>query len=93
MGRVSSMFSGAGSGALAGSALGPKGAIAGGALGLISGFFSGGAQNKRKAAMAESRKRLEELRRNQYAQRMQDLDKAMSYFSPVDDEITRLYGG
>lgn len=92
MGRFSSALSGAGSGAAAGSMFGPKGAAIGGAVGGIAGFFRGGGQNKRKAAMGEARKRLQELQRTQYAQRMQDLDRAMAYFQPVDDEISRLYG-
>lgn len=93
-------LSGAGSGALTGAAIGSIipgvgtgigagiGAIGGGLLG----FFGGGAEKKRQQANEDARRQLQEYARQQYAQRMQDLDKALAYFQPVNANLQRLYG-
>lgn len=87
---------GAGTGASIGSFFGPGGTaiggIGGGILGGILGYGRAKGGDKKKAAVGQARLKLEELARSQRAQRMADLDKTMSFFSPVEDEMTRLYG-
>lgn len=101
MGMAGDMFSGGLSGATAGagvgSMFGPWGAGIGGGVGLLGGMFQGFQKNKanqgRKQAIGQARLKLEELARGQRAQRQQDMQAAMKLFDPVQDEMTRLYGG
>lgn len=73
-----------------GSTLG--GFLSGGGPGAVSGYFQHQATKAKKSAVGQARLKLEELARTQRAQRVADLNKTMSYFSPVQDEMTRLYG-
>jgi len=59
MSVVSSSLGGAASGALAGSAFGPVGAVIGGGIGLLGGFLAGRAQSS--AAQAQQRMAMEQL--------------------------------
>lgn len=87
---------GAASGAMTGAAVGSLvpgigtgiGAAAGGLLGGIGGFFSGKGQKKQNQAMGEARKRMQELARQQLAQRQANLERALGYFRPVNDFMT-----
>lgn len=89
--------SGAGSGAAIGSLFGPLGtgigAGAGALLGGGLGYFRGKARDKSKQAVGQARLQLEQLARDQRQQRMQDLDRAMSFFQPAQDQYRKLYGG
>lgn len=80
---IGSMFPGYGTAIGAG-----VGALAGG----ISGYFSGEADDKSKEGIAQARMQLQRLASQQRAQREKDLQQALGYFAPVQDEITRLYG-
>lgn len=90
-------LTGAGSGAAAGSMFGPAGTAIGGGAGLLlggfGGFMRGRAKDKQKKTMAEAQRRLAALREQQRKQREMDLQRAMAMFGPVDDEMSRLYGG
>lgn len=91
--QASGALSGAGSGALTGFAVGgPVGALVGGLGGGLLGLFGGGAQKKQEQNLADARARLQEAARQSYAQRMQDLDRGMAYFQPVNADLQRLYG-
>lgn len=98
--RASGTISGAGSGALTGAAIGSVipvigtgiGALAGGLIGGLGGLFGGGAEKKQQDNLAAARARLQEAARQSYAQRMQDLDRGMAYFQPVNADLQRLYG-
>lgn len=84
---------GAGAGLALGGPLG--GAIGGGAGLLLGGFMGhqrGKAKDQQRKAMQDARAQMERLRQEQYARRMADLDKAMSYFGPTDRLMEDLYG-
>lgn len=83
-------FMGAGSGALSGAAVGGTvggpwgaalGAVGGGLIGGLSGYFSGKGQGAKEDAINESRRRMQEMIRQNYALRMQNLEKAAGYFN------------
>lgn len=82
----------AGGGAAAGSAFGPWGAAIGGGLGLLGGIGQANTNAKARKTQAQARAEMQELARQQYAQRMQDLQAAMKYFQPVNARLERLYG-
>lgn len=91
--KASGALSGAGSGALIGGSFGgPLGAGIGAAAGGLLGLFGGGAEDDRRQQTEAARKQLQEYARQQYAQRMQDLQRAMQYFQPVNANLQRLYG-
>ena len=86
---------GAAGGALAGGVIGGPwgaaiGAGAGGLLGGYSGYVQGKANEKQNKAFEDARKRLAEMQRALYAQRMQNLNQAMTYFDPYLDRAAML---
>lgn len=97
----SEIFGGAGTGAATGATIGSLfpgigtglGAGAGALIGGAAGFFRGRGNQKKKQAVGQARMQLEQLGRDQRAQRMADLDKAMAFFQPAEAELRRLYGG
>lgn len=68
------------------------GYFTGGLPGAAAGYFQNQAGKKKKEAIGAARTKMEELAREQRAQRMADLDRAMGFFGPVQSEMTRLYG-
>lgn len=92
-------MSGVGPGASIGSMIGGPGlgtglgALAGGVLGGGLGFFRGKARDKSKQALGQARMQLEQLARDQRTQRMADLNQAMSFFQPAQEQYRKLYGG
>lgn len=68
------------------------GAGIGGLVGGISGYFGGEADDSSKEGIAQARMKLQQLAAQQRRQREADLQQALGYFGPVQDEITRLYG-
>lgn len=96
MGFGSGAAKGSTTGAAIGSYWGPVGtgigAAAGGLLGGIRGWLTDDSGEQDQTKMAEIRKRLEELARKQRAQREEDLSRALAYFAPAQQELTRLYG-
>jgi hypothetical protein len=87
----SSTLGGAGAGALAGAPLGPVGIIGGGLLGGMAGYFQHRGAKKKQEAIGQARMEMERLAREQRAQREADLSRAMGFFGPVRDEMSRLY--
>jgi phage tail tape-measure protein len=89
-------LSGAGTGAVIGSVIPGIGTGIGAGVGALAGglggLFSGKANKKKKQGLANARKQMQELARQQYAQRMADLETAMGYFKPVDSKLRDLYG-
>jgi phage tail tape-measure protein len=93
-------LTGAGTGALTGAAIGSVvpgvgtaiGAGLGGGIGLIGGYFKGRGTRKGKEAVQRNKAALEQLSRQTYANRMEDLSRAMAYFAPVQQRMERLYG-
>lgn len=85
----SGALTGAGTGAAIGSVIPGVGTgigAAGGALiGGIAGYFRGRGNEGVQASMADARRRLDQLKREQYARRMQDLQRALSYFQGPQD--------
>lgn len=96
----SGALAGGATGATIGSYAGPYGALIGGAIGAVggglTGWFAGNkredAENAQRNAVSEARKQLQELAKRQRAQREADLQRALAYFGPVQQEIGRLYG-
>lgn len=60
--------------------------------GPIAGYFQHQATKRKQEALGQARLQMDELARSQRAQRMQDLDRAMGFFGPVQAEMARLYG-
>lgn len=96
MANAGAILGGAGSGALAGSALGPWGALGGGLLGGALGLFGGNAQEdaaaKQRAALDAAMARLQAFSKQQYANRMEDLQKTMAFYDPAQHALQQLYG-
>ena len=87
------IFMGSAGGAATGGAIGgPWGAGIGGVIGGIGGYFKGKGKKKQKQALGQARAQLEEFARTQREKRSADMQRAMSYFGPVEDEMKRLYG-
>lgn len=92
-------LSGAGTGALIGSSFGPVGtgigAGAGALLGGISGYLghhgSSQAADAQRKALDEAMKRLQMFSQQQYANRMADLDKTMSFYGPSQNYLQSIY--
>lgn len=98
---ASGTLAGAGTGAAIGSFVAPGvgtavGAGIGGLVGGIGGWFAGGereeANKESQSAIMEARARLQALAATQRAQRDMDLNHALSFFQPVQAEMSRLYG-
>lgn len=97
---------GAGGGALSGLAMSggnPYGALAGGVLGGGMGLLAGNARDHaasaQKASIDQAMALLRQSSQQQYQNRMQDLDKAMSFYGPArnallayGDPTPQLYG-
>jgi len=91
---------GAGKGAATGASIGSVvpgigtgiGAGIGAGVGAISGFFSGNSKHKAKKQREAAVRQQREMARQQYAQRMADVDRAMQYFQPVNNKLRELYG-
>jgi hypothetical protein len=108
MADLSSIFSGAlggaGGGALTGASLGSLGgpggtlvgagigAGVGGLVGGYAGYAQGKANEAQSKAYADARKRLAEMQRALYSQRMQNLNQAMGYFEPYLNNVQQLTG-
>ncbi len=73
------------------------GALGGGLLGLFSGHAgrkaASGAASAQNAALDAAMKRLQDFSQQQYANRMQDLDKTMSFYGPAQRYLESIYGG
>lgn len=96
------VFGGAGAGALSGAGIGAMvpvpgapliGAGAGALIGGVGGWFKKRGRDKQKKSLHQARSQLEDFARAQREARAADLQRALGYFQPVQDEITRLYGG
>lgn len=99
MGFFDEALMGAGSGAATGALLGGgvPGAIIGGGLGLLMGGSNArGRQDAAEAqrrAMEQAMARLEAFGKQQYANRMADLDKTLAFYKPAQAELDFMYGG
>lgn len=93
---VGGAAAGAGTGAAVGSIFPGYGTAIGAGIGAVagglSGYFSGEADDKSKEGIAQARAKLQDLAARQRMQREADLQQALGYFAPVQDEISRLYG-
>lgn len=95
------IFGGAATGGVTGAAAGSVipgvgtalGAGVGALVGGVSGWFRGNGRDKQKEAMAKAREQLQAFANQQRVQREQDLQRALSYFQPAQQELKRLYGG
>lgn len=98
MGRGSSALeggvSGAGTGALVGSAFGAPwaGAAVGGGLGLLTGWLGGGAADEQREATEKAMKRLQEIQREQYTRRMADLQRTMAFYEAPKGLLATQFG-
>jgi phage tail tape-measure protein len=104
MANYTSIGSGAASGAATGAAIGSVfpgygtaigagiGAVGGGLMGYFAGKKQDEANDVQTDAIGDARKRLQELATSQRAQREADLQRALAYFAPVQQEMGRLYG-
>lgn len=95
----SGALGGAGSGAMLGTMIGGPGmgtaigAGAGALIGGATGWFRGRSNKKAQDAQKKAREKLAQLKREAYAQRMDNLQRTMAYFQPANDMAARLYGG
>lgn len=97
----SGAVSGGATGALIGSQIMPGygtaigagvGAVGGGLMGYFAGKKQDEANDAQNSAIEEARKRLQAMAASQRGQREEDLQRALGYFAPVQQEINRLYG-
>ena len=97
---LSGAGTGAASGALMGSSLGPWGAAAGGLVGGAIGLFTGAEANgMRSQATQQQNKNLDTIMAElsqqssqNYAQHIADLNKALAFYGPAQSYWDRLYG-
>lgn len=86
-------LAGAGTGFMVG---GPAGAAVGGIAGLGIGYMAGRAKKKaegaQKAGLQAAQDQLAQMKREAYQQRMADLNQAMQFFGPAQQQMKRLYG-
>lgn len=70
-------------------------AVAGGPLGLLGMYGHDQQQagnDAQNASMGQARDQLAQLKKDQYAQRQKDIDRALSFFGPADDLMYQMYG-
>lgn len=96
-GTGSGAATGAGTGAAIGSFWGPIGTAVGAGVGALGGgiygYFNGKSEEEeRNRKMGDIKAQLEAAARKQRMQREADLQRALAYFQPVQQELTRLYG-
>ena len=89
---IMDFLGGAAGGAATGGMLGgPWGAAAGGVIGGGLGLLQGQARsrgaNAQRASTDAAMRRLQMLSQQQYAQRMQDVEKAMSFYGPARNAL------
>ncbi len=68
---------GAGMGYMVG---GPMGAAIGGGLGALTGWLSGSSSDAQREANEKAMRRLQEIQREQYRRRMEDLQRTMAFY-------------
>ncbi len=96
---------GGGSGAATGAMLGSVvpgvgtgiGAAVGGGLGLLTGFLgshgAGNAADTQRRALDQAMARLQAASKQNYADRMKDLDATMAFYNPAKDAYAGMFGG